>query len=629
MLLPPARPRMLSQKQGFALITVLLMLAVLGSLLAAYLTITRIELATMKAAKDSSSGFYAAEGGLNLRAETIRATFVGYNTPSGQSPSATDPCTGSNLGSGDFSCQTHAFGKREAVTYVIDHQNGQNPQMIKIPQGELYQNLNAQEYRYTANSRAFGPDDSVEAILDLRFKSRLVPLFQFAVFYNKDLEILPGPAMVLSGAVHTNGDLYLNSETSLDIAGQVTVAGSLYRGRKDNKNPNCNSTPVRIKDPTNYRALYPACPARRLITKDDIMAYNGMIQFGIQAVTVPEPEMLDPAPGALYWDKADLRIALHVDSTDNPVQTSATSGIEIRNPDNSINAAATTTLFECAGSVRRNPTANDAALRTAGTTYAFRNNREGKTIRMLDIDLRALFDCLYSSSWFGSGRQLSDNTEGGLVMFFTVDGPKSGLTANPYGVRLRNGENLSSSISGAPAIRGLTVVTDQAVYVQGNYNSVNKKPAAILADSLNVLSNSWYDSANQVFRDNLSTLNLTSRTPSPTATTHNFAVLSGTDTTGGIEGAAGQDGSYNGGVENYPRFHENWTGVAYTYRGSFVSLNRPRHVAGAWVYGNPQYNAPNRNWDYDTSFNNAANLPPITPRFVYLRQELFVRDYEQ
>ena len=59
-----------------------------------------------------------------------------------------------------------------------------------------------------------------------------------------------------------------------------------------------------------------------------------------------------------------------------------------------------------------------------------------------------------------------------------------------------------------------------------------------------------------------------------------------------------------------------------------MSLNKPRHVTGAWVYGGMQYTAPTRNWSYDTMFNDAAKLPPLAPRFVYLRQELFVRDYE-
>jgi hypothetical protein len=160
-------------------------------------------------------------------------------------------------------------------------------------------------------------------------------------------------------------------------------------------------------------------------------------------------------------------------------------------------------------------------------------------------------------------------------------------------------------------------VSDQAIYVQGDYNSVSKIPAAVMADSINVLSNAWADGN--------SAAAISSRVASSTII--NSAFLAGTDSTGGVEGAGGQNGYYNGGLENYPRFHENWSGKVLTYRGSFVSLGTPLHVNGRWSA--QSYNPPNRDWNYDTSFNNAANLPPITPRFVYLRQELFVRDFEK
>jgi hypothetical protein len=45
------------------------------------------------------------------------------------------------------------------------------------------------------------------------------------------------------------------------------------------------------------------------------------------------------------------------------------------------------------------------------------------------------------------------------------------------------------------------------------------------------------------------------------------------------------------------------------------------------VYGSPQYEAPIRNWGFETDFNQADKLPPLSPRFVYLRQELFTRQF--
>jgi len=47
--------------------------------------------------------------------------------------------------------------------------------------------------------------------------SLATPIFQFAVFYNDDLEVLPGPGMNISGRVHTNGDMYLGSGGTLRL----------------------------------------------------------------------------------------------------------------------------------------------------------------------------------------------------------------------------------------------------------------------------------------------------------------------------------------------------------------------------------------------------------------------------
>lgn len=621
------KTKSLKSEQGFVLITTMLMMAVLLTMFSAYFFTTNMEIGTSRMSKESASGFYAAEAGLNIRAETIRQTFVGYNVPAGPGPTSTAPCTGSNTGAADFICRSYAFNKQNVTTYIQEEAG--NPKTIVIPAGELYQNLNAQEYRYTAYSKAVTNQNRTTAQLELKFKSRLVPLFQFAAFYNKDLEILPGPTMTLAGPVHTNHDLYLNTDNSnpgLSIQGQVSAGSDIYRGRK-NQNL-CNSNPVAIFNPTSGVNLIPSCSTRRLITTTDTTPYNGMLRFGVSPVEVPPPEALDATPGQVYWSRADLRLVLNLNASNVPDTTNASTGVEVRTASDSLDSGATNSLDDdltnCPGSI---------AGRAVGATYpsqttdGFYNNREAKQIRMLDVDLLALFNCIQRTSWFGTFKQLSDSTEGGIVLFLTVKGPQSTNTANNYGVRVRNGSELRSNVSGAPTIRGLTVVSDQAIYVQGNFNNVNKKPAAFLGDTFNILSQSWADtnSWNRTVTPAVPRA-LTSRIAS--ATTVNAAVLAGTDTTGSIEGESGQGGAYNGGLENYPRFHENWTNINFTYRGSFVSLNRPRRQNGAWVYGGNYYTAPNRVWSYETAFNNAANLPPITPRFVYLRQELFVRDFD-
>jgi hypothetical protein len=179
----------------------------------------------------------------------------------------------------------------------------------------------------------------------------------------------------------------------------------------------------------------------------------------------------------------------------------------------------------------------------------------------------------------------------------------------------------------------LTFVTDQAAYVVGNYNTganLPKQPAAIIGDSLNVMSTNYWRTnctggCNYNDRQSVETLSDSDR--SAADTTINTAFLAGVDTT--------TDGNFNGGLENYPRFHENWSGYTLTYRGSFVSLGTPTHVNGAWcgtggstASGCNIYDPPARMWDYDADFNLAANLPPLTPRFVYVQQILFTENFK-
>jgi hypothetical protein len=175
---------------------------------------------------------------------------------------------------------------------------------------------------------------------------------------------------------------------------------------------------------------------------------------------------------------------------------------------------------------------------------------------------------------------------------------------DPRGIRLRNGSFLNSK---------LTLASENPVYVQGDFNvydpddSSKKKGVAILADSLNLLSNQWNDSKTA-----------SSELPVPTGTLEiNAAVVAG-----GYESLVGK---YNGGFENYPRFHEDWSSaglntdpdtndwIKVRLRGSFISLFESHLARGLWVYGGRCYTAPKRDWDFDTDFLNSDYLPPGFP----------------
>src|SRR6185436_10995830 len=96
----------------------------------------------------------------------------------------------------------------------------------------------------------------------------------------------------------------------------------------------------------------------------------------------------------------------------------------------------------------------------------------------------------------------------------------------------------------------------------GTTNTVQSKPAAVLADAVTILSTAWDD------------LNSAKVLGSRNAgdTTVNVAIQAGIVPTG--------NGYYSGGVENFPRFLESWSGRTFTYNGSMVVMY-PSKIATA------------------------------------------------
>jgi hypothetical protein len=80
-------------------------------------------------------------------------------------------------------------------------------------------------------SNSYGGE--ITAYVSQRISIRSAPLFAHAIFYNMDLEIFNGPAMTISGPVHTNGSLYLYPHIgALTFTDQVTASGDLYHAAK-------------------------------------------------------------------------------------------------------------------------------------------------------------------------------------------------------------------------------------------------------------------------------------------------------------------------------------------------------------------------------------------------------------
>jgi len=173
---------------------------------------------------------------------------------------------------------------------------------------------------------------------------------------------------------------------------------------------------------------------------------------------------------------------------------------------------------------------------------------------------------------------------------------------------------------------GLTVASENPVYVQGNYNATvgtaagvtateTHNAAAILADSITLLSNSWNDGLSFQWPNDAA------QRPA-TTTAYRFAAVSGKSLSFPYAGIANNPMflfGTDGGIGNFLRLLEDWTpgGTTIRYRGSIVSLFISRQATGTYKFNLPPrvYNFGLRTFVFDADFLLPALLPPGTPMF--------------
>jgi type II secretory pathway pseudopilin PulG len=164
---------------------------------------------------------------------------------------------------------------------------------------------------------------------------------------------------------------------------------------------------------------------------------------------------------------------------------------------------------------------------------------------------------------------------------------------------------------------GLTIASENPVYVEGNYNAlatdVTAEPnvaCAIIADAITLLSNSWND-----IRSFTAPNNPAGR--QATTTGYRMAVVSGKSLSfpRPTSWSPYQDFGTDGGAHNFLRYIESWSGATLNYRGSLVSFYTSRQATGTYKCCTNVYSAPTRGYNFDTDFLLPSLLPPGTPMF--------------
>lgn len=130
-------------------------------------------------------------------------------------------------------------------------------QSVVMTEGQ-FQGLTALRDGWRLDSPAIHEATGVQVTLSRRFFNNRIPIFQFGIFYEDDLEFHPGPRFDFGGRVHSNGSIFLAANTRLNFSSKVTAHDHIFTDVQKNDFPWSNwGDQVYIKDASGvFRRLF-------------------------------------------------------------------------------------------------------------------------------------------------------------------------------------------------------------------------------------------------------------------------------------------------------------------------------------------------------------------------------------
>jgi hypothetical protein len=503
-----------------------------------------------------------------------------------------------------------------------------------------------------------------------------VPLYQFAIFYNPDMELHPGPLMDVRGPVHCNGTLWLGASSGLNFWGRVSSVGRI-RAYNDFTNTKINATSkdsgyiyplesytnlgdVKFKNAAgNWLNMYVGTGSSLDTNNnkyldgldlnwqnDAISRWGGIVRDQAHATRTINP----PLP--VGSEASDMIARLQPGDSQAVQELKFESMADLKITGNPGNPD-TIKIVDSNGNVVSNTDANgNNPIWTIGEFY---DGQQETVVRTIDIDMSKIVarnltfqnGVLYASTTPASGDNwTSPQNWGGY-------GRDDFMPA----IRVKNATSVPRNLQS-----GFTFATDRPLYTVGNINSTSKVAAVFAADAVTVTSQELkldYPVSVKVgdiyeIRSSLNTSKsfpLTSSLPTgytregsgtandpitggrvtvsqnPTAVPPsgsdglitNLIIVMGQ--TGSKFNAAGKRITQSGGAHNVMRYLENWSGKKHTFNGSLICLYESLVGIKPWRNdsGHTYYSPPNRNYLWDNSLQ-AATPPPGMPMFLVINE---------
>ncbi|MBC8159732.1 MAG: hypothetical protein H7Z42_00815 [Roseiflexaceae bacterium] len=101
----------------------------------------------------------------------------------------------------------------------------------------MFQGLNALQDRWLLNCLVTHTATDVQVNVQRYFLNNRIPIFQFGIFYDDDMEFHPGPRFDFGGRVHSNANLFFAGNTGLYFSSKVTAHKQVFTDVGKNGSP--------------------------------------------------------------------------------------------------------------------------------------------------------------------------------------------------------------------------------------------------------------------------------------------------------------------------------------------------------------------------------------------------------
>ena len=218
------------RSKGFTLVAALLLLLLLSGVAVGLMYMVNGESRMGGSDMNYNIAYYAAESGMEKLTADLASLYESAQTPTTNSVTNLANFPPTTLGSMNFT---------ETVTWTPS--NPADPTSPPVTSWNTIssganQGLKALIIPYTLNVNATQPGSNVSANITRNVEVALIPVFQFGIFAEGDIDYFAGPAFTFKGRVHTNGNLFLaeGPGNTLTLRDKVTAVKEVIRQRLSN-----------------------------------------------------------------------------------------------------------------------------------------------------------------------------------------------------------------------------------------------------------------------------------------------------------------------------------------------------------------------------------------------------------